>query len=179
MIGPEGTDMTAKIQLTAEAERTLRMLQTLPQEMAAAIGRAMDAQNVLTVSHIQAKYESFPKHGPAVPMGLRVRTGRLRGAVSASKAIVLNNGRVESAIGDSVKYARIHEFGGRTRAHVIKPKKGQFLRYQIGERVIFAREVKHPGSNIPARAPIQSGINDRLNDYAEAISNAIVGAMKK
>lgn len=50
-------------------------------------------------------------------------------------------------IGSDREYAAIHQFGGTTRAHVIKARKARALRF--GGR--FARKVKHPGSKIPAR----------------------------
>lgn len=69
-------------------------------------------------------------------------TGRLRNSftskVSARKVTV----------GTNVKYAAIHHFGGKTRAHVIRPKKGKALNIPgIGLRA----SVNHPGSRIPAR----------------------------
>lgn len=33
-----------------------------------------------------------------------------------------------------------------TSAHIIKPKKAKALRFQIGNRVIFAKQVNHPGT---------------------------------
>lgn len=50
-------------------------------------------------------------------------------------------------IGSDRKYAAIHQFGGTTRAHVIRAKKGKALKF--GGR--FYRKVNHPGSKIPAR----------------------------
>jgi phage gpG-like protein len=38
--------------------------------------------------------------------------------------------------------------------------------------IIFRKVVHHPGSNIPARQPIQRGIEDRLPQYAESLGNA-------
>ncbi|HEX9046099.1 MAG TPA: hypothetical protein VF988_03655 [Verrucomicrobiae bacterium] len=38
--------------------------------------------------------------------------------------------------------------------------------------IIFRRKVHHPGSDIPARAPIQRGIEDRLPEYGKALSKA-------
>lgn len=50
-------------------------------------------------------------------------------------------------VGTNVPYARIHQLGGKTRPHVIKPKNKKALAF--GGRVV--KSVNHPGSNIPAR----------------------------
>lgn len=49
--------------------------------------------------------------------------------------------------GTNVPYAGIHNFGGKTRPHVIRPKNKKALRF--GGR--FAKKVNHPGSKIPKR----------------------------
>ncbi|MEW9901041.1 phage virion morphogenesis protein [Chitinivorax sp. PXF-14] len=61
-------------------------------------------------------------------------------------------------VGTNVKYAAIHQFGGQTRPHVIRPKNKKALAF--GGRVV--RSVNHPGSNIPARPFL------RLTDADEA-----------
>lgn len=33
-----------------------------------------------------------------------------------------------------------------TKAHVIRPKRGRFLRFIAGQRVVFAKSVNHPGT---------------------------------
>lgn len=40
--------------------------------------------------------------------------------------------------------------------------------------IVIRRTVHHPGSDIPARQPIQRGIEDRLPQYAESMGNAAV-----
>lgn len=45
------------------------------------------------------------------------------------------------------KYAAIHQLGGRTSPHVIRPLSGKALKTPFG----FFAKVKHPGSKIPAR----------------------------
>jgi phage gpG-like protein len=49
--------------------------------------------------------------------------------------------------GTNMVYGRIHQEGGRTRAHEIRPKRAKALRFN-GR---FAKKVQHPGSDIPAR----------------------------
>jgi phage virion morphogenesis protein len=50
-------------------------------------------------------------------------------------------------VGSNMVYARIHQEGGRTKAHDIKPRNAKALRFNG----ICRRLVHHPGSEIPAR----------------------------
>jgi len=170
--------MQLKIQLTPEAQATLRAVQRLPQTALVEIAKAMDRQNVATVFHIQREYLSFPKDQPPVEMGLRHVSGRLKNSIHPSKAEVSGQS-VTGAIGSNVVYAAIHEFGGHTSPHDIYPKNKVALKFQLGERTVFAKVVHHPGSEIPARAPIQHGIQDRLDNYSKAISDAIINALNQ
>lgn len=53
-----------------------------------------------------------------------------------------------ATVGTNVVYAAIHQFGGKTRPHVIRAKRAKALALPgIGPR----RQVNHPGSTIPAR----------------------------
>jgi len=163
----------------------------------------MKLQNVLTVSHIQEKYASFPKDQPPTMDGLRVITNRLRSSYTdASPAIDGNN--ITSSIGSNVEYAAIQEFGGQTAAHDIVARNGKALAIGFGGKffsagdfqavlqgtrgnyrkmktdlfiqengIIFRKKVHHPGSNIPARQPVQRGIEDRLPDYSQALDATI------
>ncbi len=170
--------MRTKIELTPEAQSTLRSLERLPETAIIEIAKAMKLQTDLTISHIEKDYLSFPKDQPPVDLGLRYVSGRLAGGLHAFTPEVSGQ-NVSNSIGDNVIYARIHEFGGRTSAHDIRPKTAKALRFPLGGRMAFAKVVHHPGSDIPARAPIQHGIQDRLDDYAAAVSNAIVNALKQ
>jgi phage gpG-like protein len=170
--------LSIKIQLTPEAQATLRAVQRLPQTALVEIAKAMNLQNDFTVRHIMLDYLSFPKDQPPVEMGLRAITGQLRGRLRASKAEVSGQ-TVSSGIGSSVKYAAIQELGGRTAPHDIYPKNKATLKFQLGDRTVFAKVVHHPGSEIPARAPIQHGIQDRLDNYSKAISDAIINALNQ
>jgi len=69
-------------------------------------------------------------------------------------------GRTQVSIGVNKPYAAIHQFGGKTSAHLIKPKKVKALRWVgAGGQIFFAKGVHHPGSVIPARPYL--GINDK------------------
>lgn len=54
----------------------------------------------------------------------------------------------KAEIGTNVVYAAIHQFGGKTKPHVIEPRNAKALKIPgIG----FRKRVNHPGSKIPAR----------------------------
>ena len=145
------------IKLTPEAQETLRVVQTLPENILNGVAAALDLQNQYTISHIVRDYLSFPKDEPPSEIGLRVQTGRGRASIRASKAVV-NGQQVQSAIGSNVEYMAAHEFGATIPAHDIVPKNGQALRFRIGDRVIFRKKVHIPEVELPARAPVQSGM---------------------
>lgn len=98
--------------------------------------------------------------GPAHLTSRRHEAG-LRGSVS----IMLEKGtwpRLRGGLQSNLVYARIHEFGGTTRPHIIEPKRANVLAFgglvagssRAGSQMsgtVFARRVRHPGSKIPAR----------------------------
>ena len=70
-------------------------------------------------------------------------TGRLR----ASIARIVGEDMLQ--VGTNVVYAGIHQFGGKTKPHVIRPKRKKALAWPGGRHPV--RKVSHPGSKIPAR----------------------------
>lgn len=173
-----------KIELTAEAQETLRVVKTLPEAILLGIAVALTKQNLLTVSHIQKEYLSFSKSGPVVDYGLRVQSGRGRSSVRVSDEVTISGQTVQSAIGSNVAYMAVHEFGysgpQKIPAHVRKVKTRNVVG-RIGERKprqivaqgvgfvkAFTRNVDYP-----ARAFVQGGIADRADNYSQAISAEI------
>jgi len=184
--------MELRIELSPEAEAMLsRMRSSGP--VLRAMARAMDRENQATIAHISTVRMRGNDGKPFPPElhVLGVRTARLRRSLRAVKAEVSGE-VIESGIGSNVKYAGVHEFGGRIevppRAVTVRLKetrKGELAR-QIGfeNLAVFAkrtakraREVRtqRRGYTIemPARAPIRSGIEDRLAAYGAALSEAV------
>lgn len=84
--------------------------------------------------------------------GMLVESGRLIGSLTR---------RVDGPqllVGTNVLYAAIHQFGG-----VIRPKSGSRLRFRIGRREVFARQV-----TVPARPFLGISPQDR-EDMIETI----------
>jgi len=101
--------------------------------------------------------------GPAGRTRLGVGTGRLRTSIRSERVAPAT-----VIVGTDSSYARIHEFGGQTRPHVIRPRAGKVLawfaagpggsgRARLASGLVvsgdmrFARFVNHPGSTIPPR----------------------------
>jgi phage virion morphogenesis protein len=74
-------------------------------------------------------------------------------------------------IGSPKVYAAIHQFGGRTRAHVIKPRNKKALNWPGGKHPVGA--VNHPGSNIPARPFLGLSKEDR-EEIVEIIRDHLI-----
>jgi phage gpG-like protein len=117
---------------------------------------------------------------------LNVRTGALRrsifhevyegydaGSGGASTTGVF--GKVGSS-GD-VKYAGIHEFGGKTPPHVIYPVKGKALAFMMGGKQVFFAKVNHPGSVIPERSFLRSSLKDMREEITIGLTDAVNDAV--
>jgi phage virion morphogenesis protein len=68
----------------------------------------------------------------------------------------------EAVVGSNKVYAAIHQFGGRTKPHVIRARNKRALSFGG----IVVRQVNHPGSNIPARPFLRLTPRD-LRDIVE------------
>lgn len=183
------------ITFSPQAEKTLADVKAFPQAVVRAVIAALNDENGRTVAHVQRAYMSFPKHEPTTLEGLRAVSNRLRNSVSASKAQQSGSNTITSSIGSNVKYAAIHEFGGVIQ-RTVKPGSvrlrttaaGELMRQSSGRLAVFAKKshkrvevVSFPGGKsysitMPARAPIQRGIADRVEDYRSALSAAVLAA---
>lgn len=81
-----------------------------------------------------------------------IDTGRLRASV------VARAGHLEAAVGSNVIYAAIHQTGGRTAPHVIRPRHKRALWWPGAGRP--RAHVNHPGSRLPARPYLGVGAGD-------------------
>lgn len=103
---------------------------------------------------------------------LKHRSGALGRSIQTDveRAGGVTTGLVYSA-GD-VKYAAIHEFGGRTPPHDILPSKGEALAFMMGGKMIFAKIVHHPGSQMPERSYLRSSLADMAELIVAGIREA-------
>jgi len=161
--------MSLKIELTSNARVILGEIRGFQGELAQAVARTMDEQNELTVGHI-----SRTKLSQRGPRTLGVVSNRLRGSVRRTAATI-SGSTISSTIGTNVKYAAVHEYG--TGPYKIRAKPGKALRFFAGGNVVFAREVNHPG--FPARGMFAAGLEERAENYSQAVSKAIEEAWGK
>jgi phage gpG-like protein len=187
--------MSVQIHISEEAKGVFRDAYTFRERLVKRIAVVQDKQNELTVSWIIAARLSEPGE-----FTLGVRSGRLRRSIRAAKSRISGT-TIYSSIGSNVRYAGAHEFGFKgtvtVQAHTrrfarfstiynrlqpIPLKDAQALQKRgkkINARLKFGQsEVRshQRRMNIPARAPIASGLVDRLDVYAEAISDGVIAA---
>jgi HK97 gp10 family phage protein len=107
------------------------------------------------------------------PDRLGVVTNRLRSSISA---VLVANGRVK--VGTNVVYAAIHEYGGRTKPHLIRPRKAKALSWQgEGGEIFTRRSVNHPGSVIPARPYLHPALESRRAQALQIIRKVYAGPL--
>ena len=191
--------MSAALSITISDSAQARLAALDPKVMLPRLAKVIDEQNVLTVSHIQNKYLSFPRGGPATSEGLRHQhTPGFKSTLHASTATLSGDG-ITSGIGTNItnkgfSYPRLHEFGGTiTRVQLAGSvrlrtnARGELLRQgKNGKLAIFAKAGHKRFQNVPfaggkrttvvyeARAPIQRGIRDRLPEYVAALGREIM-----
>jgi len=85
-------------------------------------------------------------------------SNRLRGS------IIYRASSRKLEVGTNVKYAAIHQFGGKTRAHEIRAKNKKALFWAGSSNPI--KVVQHPGSQIPARPYLGVSSRDRTEILA-------------
>jgi len=90
---------------------------------------------------------------------LQTRSGRLLNSIR--QQLVENPQSIYGQVwSQGVPYAAIHEFGGRTPAHIIEARNAKALAFMMGGQLVFFRRVHHPGSNIPERSYMRSSLDD-------------------
>lgn len=106
---------------------------------------------------------------------LNVVTGNLRRSIftKINDSGTSIQGEVYSS--NDVKYGAIHEYGGVTSPHDIYPKNALALHFFMGGAEVFAKHVHHPGSHMPERSFMRSGLDDQSDTIVEAIKDAVAG----
>jgi phage gpG-like protein len=143
-----------------------QQLAGLPEDM---LARLEDKARALAAA-LAAKVRDDKLSGQA----LETKTGALKSSIVAD--VTVGDGALTATVGSdgSVKYAAIQEYGGRTPAHEILPDKAKALAFLGGGGMRFARRVQHPGSTLPARAYLQSSL-DEFSDEIVAELSSVVG----
>ena len=90
---------------------------------------------------------------------------RVESSTTAVTGVVYSSG--------DVPYARIHEYGGKTAAHVIKAKNADALAFMWRGKQAFYKKVNHPGSNMPERSYMRSSLKDMKDEITERLQRAV------
>jgi len=148
-----------------------RGLDRVPTQIVAAIQTKMNAVTINLQQHVI--------HDKLHGQVLKQRSGRLAKSI---QRLVQRLGEIVTGLvfssGD-VKYARIHEYGGRTAPHDIVPKKAEALAFAIGGKTVFAKIVHHPGSEIPERSFLRSSLADQATEIAAGLKKAALEGAKR
>ncbi len=154
------------ISMTGDRELIAR-LTALPSGLRTILRRKIWALTLRLQARVQQKLSG---------QVLNVVTGALRRSIQSDVRETADGIRgVVFSTGD-VKYARIHEFGGKTRAHIIEPRKAQALAFMMGGKMVFAKRVNHPGSVMPERSFLRSSLEDMREEIRRELTDGIVRA---
>lgn len=110
-----------------------------------------------------ARYEKHVRNGKILQS-----SGRLASSITQTSS---NEG---AAVGTNVKYAAIHQFGGRTKPHEIRPRNKKALAWASAGHPV--RKVNHPGSEIPAR-PFLALDDSDMREIVETVEEYIRGML--
>ena len=120
---------------------------------------------------LDAVEENFAQEGRPGWAGIKRKGKILQSTGRLADSIVTAHDDTTAAVGTNVVYARIHNNGGTTKAHMIRPKNKKALSFN--GRVV--KSVRHPGSKIPARPFLkltpddEREIVDTAEDYLRAL----------
>lgn len=97
------------------------------------------------------------------------RTGKMQQHLS------VRHGKDFALVGVSAPYAAAHQFGARTRAHIIRASAKRALSfYGRNGRLVVRKAVRHPGSRIPPRPFLGVG-----EDHKDEMRRLIVRHLRK
>ena len=137
----------------------------LPAAERSALRRAISVLTGLLRERVKGKIVGGPLHGhPGGPLQSSIQ-GEFRESPTSMEGRVFSRG---------VIYAAIHEYGGVTRPHVIRPRNARALAFIGGAgSLVFAAKVNHPGSRIPERSYARSSLADMRGQIIDALRSAV------
>jgi phage gpG-like protein len=125
------------------------------------------------VTALTLKLEAKVKVDKLSGQVLHARTGALRRAV-ASRVEEIGAQIIGTVyVSNDVKYAHIHEYGGRTLPHDIVPVKAKALAFMMSGKQVFAKRVHHPGSVMPERSYLRSSLDDMRDEIIAGVKNTL------
>ncbi|MBC3252852.1 phage virion morphogenesis protein [Serratia fonticola] len=116
--------------------------------------------------------ENFAQQGRPAWLGIKRDGMILQKSGRLASSIVAVSDNDSATVGTNVEYAAIHQFGGKTRPHVILPRNKKALAFN--GRVV--KKVNHPGSDIPAR-PFLALTSDDEEKIVSTVSEYLYNAL--
>lgn len=107
---------------------------------------------------------------------LNARSGALRASIQMEVSPKDSGIDADIFSDGDIPYAAIQEFGGKTAAHEILPDKSRVLAFVMNGKNVFARRVRHPGSQLPERSYLRSALEDQGEEIVGALTQAVAGA---
>jgi len=109
---------------------------------------------------------------------LNIRTGKLVRSIFEQVTNSTNevSGRVFSS---GLPYARIQEFGGQTKAHIIEAVNGKALAFNMGGKQVFFKRVHHPGSTIKGAHYMGEAFDAMKPEIQSSYEQAVKGAARE
>ncbi|USN16573.1 hypothetical protein POLEWNIK_00470 [Brevundimonas phage vB_BpoS-Polewnik] len=135
---------------------------------------AVHAALLQKVHALSLKLEAYVKKNKLSGQVLNRKSGRLIRSIGSR---VLDGDKSVFGIvfqSADVPYGGIHEYGGKTSAHVITPKKAKVLAFTKAGATVFARKVNHPGSKMPTRSYMRSSLREMSTEISLGMKEAIV-----
>ena len=164
----------------------------------------LKVNTLVTVRDLTLQLQKMIKEDYLSGQVLKVRTGNLRRSITY-KVDMVPEQSVTGIVGTNSIYAGIHEFGGKTPPHEIRPKYAKALMFGIGlagatskmgrylksgkaRKTIqaalnsgnarFAKVVHHPGSKIPMRSFLRAALDQLRPQIKVALLNSVNESMK-
>lgn len=136
---------------------------------------SVHAALVAKVTQLSLMLQGYIQQAKLSGQVLHVVTGALRRSIHALPVQEQGDVVIGSvASSGDVKYAGIHEFGGKTSPHDIVPRKADALHFVIGGKDVFAKIVHHPGSTMPERSYMRTGLADQAEEIAAQMKEAVL-----
>ncbi len=116
-----------------------------------------------------------------------IDTGRLKRSLTQGRPYSKTGGSRAIDVGTNVVYAAIHEFGGKTKPHLITPRIKQALAFEWPNapaglepsksgKYVFS-SVNHPGSVIKATPYLRPAIEESKKKVVIILTRSVIGAM--
>lgn len=130
------------------------------------------------VNALALKLEAKIKNEKLSGQVLNVRSGALRRSIfsQVTDTETAVTGKVASS-GD-VKYAAVHEFGGKIPPHDIFPVKAAALAFMMNGKQVFFKHVHHPGATMPEQSFMRSSLAEMKDEIVSGLKQAVVEGLK-